>query len=304
MKLSNLTTLWLGFPRGYLSDWATQRWVQLTGRYIVPEQEAWLIGPMGKPAKIGKSFFQELADEANLEVDVSSPARGLVQDFHALSGPGFDASSVNASIIDFYEHTSVYDLDVWAEWQAAFRPFGSLIALIFSRRLQQLNVPLSALDASHGMTSDIIQLVDKATKEVLYTAWVRELKGSGNVLYAGSYSFCQPPQSLGPCVKVVFPLPNGNAVVIMKPEVHSDGSFSLTSAGSGFGEPGFYFVVRNANSTTSARYVRAFREVIHVFAAEDNGVRADHVLKLWGITFLRLHYRLRKIEALAGRLDQ
>jgi len=304
MKNSHLSTPWLGFPQGYLSDWITQRWVQFTGRYIKPEQEAWLIGPMGKPTEIGKNFFHEFADDADLEIDASSPDRGLVQDFHALSDPGFDANSVNANIIDFYEHTSAYDLDVWAEWQAAFRPFGSLIALIFSRRLQQLNVPLSALDASHGMTSDIIQLVDKATKEVLYTAWVRQLKGSGNVLYAGSYSFCQPPQCSRLCVKVVFPLPNGNAVVIMKPKVHSDGSFSLTSAGDGFGEPGFYFVTRNADSSTSARYVRAFREVIRVYAAEDNAVRADHVLKLWGMPFLRLHYRLRKTGELAGRLDQ
>lgn len=294
MKLSNLTNPWLGSPHGYLSDWLTQRWVQLTGRCIDPKQEAWLMGPMGNPAKIGKSFFQELADEANLEVDVSSPHCGLVQDFHALSGPDFDANNVNVSVIEFYEHTSDYDLDVWAEWQAAFRPFGSLIACIFSCRLQQLNVPLSALDVSHGMTSDIIQLADKTTKEVLYTAWVRELRGNRNVLYAGSYSFCQPPQSHGPCVKVVFPLPNGNAVVIMKPEVHPDGSFSLISAGHKFGEPGFYFVARNADSSISSRYVRAFREVIQVYSAEDNGVRADHVLKLWGITFLRLHYRLRK----------
>ena len=294
MKTSSFSTPWLGASYGYLSDWVTQRWVQLTGRCIDPKQEAWLMGPMGKPAKIGKSFFQELADEANLEVDVSSSGRGLVQDFHALSAPDFDTKSVSASIIEFYEHTSVYDLDVWAEWQTAFRPFGSLIAWVFSRRLQQLNLPLSALDVSHGMTSDIIQLVDKKTKKVLYTAWVRELRGSGNVLYAGSYSFCQPPQSAGPCVKVVFPLPNGNAVVIMKPKVYPDGSFSLTSAGYEFGQPGFYFVTRNADSSISSRYVRAFREVIQVYAAEDNGVRADHVLKLWGITFLRLHYRLRK----------
>ncbi|HJR62075.1 MAG TPA: hypothetical protein VJ803_00120, partial [Gemmatimonadaceae bacterium] len=40
-----------------------------------------------------------------------------------------------------------------------------------------------------------------------------------------------------------------------------------------------------------ARYLRALRESIHVYAATD-GVRADHVLTLFGATFLRLHYRL------------
>jgi hypothetical protein len=297
MKISNFSSPWLGFPHGYLSDWMTQRWVQFTGRYINLEKETWLSGPMGKPAKIGKRFFHELADEASLEIDASSPERGLIRDFHVLSSPIFNSTSVEANIIDFYEHTSRYDLDAWAEWCGMFRPFGSLIALVFSRRLQQLNVPLSALDTSNGITSDIIQLVDKVTREVCYTAWVRELKGSGDVLYAGSYSLCLMPQYIGHCVKVVFPLPNGNAIVIMKPEVHPDGSFSLTSAGREFGEPGFYFVVRNANGSTSSRYVRALHEVIRVYAAEDAGVRADHVLKLWGMTFLRLHYRLRKKAA-------
>ena len=299
MKISHLSTPWLGLSQGYLSDWVTQRWVQLTRHLINPAQEKWLAGPMGKPTGIGKNFFQKLAREAGLDVNTSSPGRGLLPDFRDLASSTFDANAVAAGVVDFYEHTANYDLDVWAEWAGAFRPFGWLLAFIFSRRLQQLNVPLSALDTSRGITSDIIQLLDGKTGAVVYTAWVRELKGSGNVLYAGNYSLCRPPRFDGSCVKVVFPLPNGNAVVIMKPEVHSDGSFSLTSAGQGFGEPGFYFVVRNPSGSISSRYVRALRETIRVYAAEEAGVRADHVLKLWGMTFLRLHYRLRQKHAAA-----
>jgi len=46
-------------------------------------------------------------------------------------------------------------------------------------------------------------------------------------------------------------LPNGNAIVIMKPESHPDGSFSLTSTGEGFGDPGFYFVVHARDGMAS-----------------------------------------------------
>ena len=37
------------------------------------------------------------------------------------------------------------------------------------------------------------------------------------------------------------------------------------------------------------------RGSIRVYAADgaEGTVRADHVLTLWGVTFLRLHYRLR-----------
>jgi hypothetical protein len=96
-----------------------------------------------------------------------------------------------------------------------------------------------------------------------------------------------------PCVKVVFPLPNGNAIVLMKPESHADGSFSLTSSGTRFGDPGFYFTVHGRDGTVWARYVRAMKERITVYAAERNTARADHVLWLWGKQFLRLHYRMR-----------
>lgn len=40
------------------------------------------------------------------------------------------------------------------------------------------------------------------------------------------------------------------------------------------------------------RYLRSLRESIHVYE-HDGQIRADHVLSLWGLTFLRLHYRLR-----------
>ena len=44
-----------------------------------------------------------------------------------------------------------------------------------------------------------------------------------------------------------------------------------------------------------ARYVASMKDSIRVYAAPDaeGAVRADHVLTLWGATFLRLHYRLR-----------
>ncbi|HEX8718461.1 MAG TPA: hypothetical protein VF722_15965 [Gemmatimonadaceae bacterium] len=105
-------------------------------------------------------------------------------------------------VADFHERTAAFELDAWAEWCGLFRPFGRLLALLFSRRLQQLNIPLTGLDTSRGMTSEIIQLVDPTTGAVRVTAWVRRLLGTGNVLYAGSYSLCQVPGFDGPCVRV------------------------------------------------------------------------------------------------------
>jgi hypothetical protein len=54
---------------------------------------------------------------------------------------------------------------------------------------------------------------------------------------------CRMPGFDGPCVKVSFPLPNGSANVIMRPESAPDGSFTGRSAGTRFDNPGFYFFV-------------------------------------------------------------
>jgi hypothetical protein len=144
------------------------------------------------------------------------------------------------------------------------------------------------------MTSNVISMADPASGKIVETAWVRQLHANDNVLYAGSYSVCNIPGQRSPCVKVVFPLPNGNAIVLMKPEAHADGSLSVKSIGSEFGDPGFYFVVHDGAGMIHARYVPSLKEEIRVYAAEPLTVRADHTLWLWGKEFLRLHYRMRK----------
>ncbi len=285
--------LWLGERHGYLSDWPTQRWVKMTGQPVNLARHDWLNGPLGKTRGIGPSYFSELARERGLQILSDDQAKGLVRSIHDLAGPDFDPGTVDAGVADFYERTSTYELDAWSEWSGAFRPFGWLLAFLFSRRLQQLNVPLSPLDTALGMTSQVLYIVDPATKTIVYTAWLRELSGTGNVLYAGTYSVCQIPGASGPCLKVVFPLPNGNAIVLMKPESTGDGSLALVSRGRGFGDPGFYFVVHGTDDFAWARYVRALRETIRVYADAHGEARADHELFLWGVTFLRLHYRLR-----------
>ena len=283
---------WLGDTRGYLSDWVTQRWVQLTGRRVRITDHPWLQGPSGDPAGIGASFYERLAARSGLEVEEGN-SRGLMRSFAELSGPGFDPAAVDPSIVRFYERTSEYRLDAWSHWCGAFRPFGWLLAHIFSRRLQQLNVPLSPLDTSRGLSSRVIALVDPRTREPRHTGWVREITPRNQVVYVGDYSTCIPPGFPGSCVKVVFPLPNGSATVVLRPESHPDGSLTLHSSGRRFGDPGFYFVVLDSREPDRAwvRYVPTMRERIHVYV-DDGDLHTDHFFRIWGLRYLQLHYRM------------
>ena len=44
---------------------------------------------------------------------------------------------LSKDVAQFYERTSEYDIDAWSEWSGPFRPLGSLLASLFSRRLEQ-----------------------------------------------------------------------------------------------------------------------------------------------------------------------
>jgi hypothetical protein len=218
----------------------------------------------------------------------------LLPSFAALAGDGFDPKSVDPAVAEFYERSTNFELDAWAEWSGLFRPFGFLVVAIFSRRLEQLNLPLSALDTSWGMTSEVVRVTDPATGKIRANAWIRTLAKTGRIIYVGSYSVARPPEAAGPCIKTVFPLPNGNAIVLLRPHTQPDGSLLLTSEGQRFGGPGFYFTVHGPGAVVRARYVRSFRERIHVFSTGNGVVRADHTMSLWGLKCLHLHYRLRR----------
>lgn len=283
----------LGERRGVLSDWITQRWVRVTGRSIDISAHRWLEGPAGDRRVIGSDFFARLAEREGLILIDNDEPRGLLTDFSSLQGPSFRLEGIRPEVAKFYEQTSQFDLDVWSEWHRGFRPFGGALMAIFSRRLEQLNMPLSGIETSEGVRSRVLHLVD-STGAIRHTAWVRSVISTGRTLYAGSYSLASVPGHPSPCVKVVFPLPNGNATVVMKPAVLSDGSFTLESSGEAFGDPGFYFLVESDNGRTSVRYVRAMRELIRVYVDERDELRADHDLRLFGAVFLRLRYRMRR----------
>ena len=106
---------------------------------------------------------------------------------------------------------------------------------------------------------------------------------------------CVRATSRGISTSVVqLPLPNGSANVIMRPESTPDGSFTVRSSGTGFGDPGFYFFVESASGEGWARFLKALKVDIRVYVDPRGQLRADHNLQFWDRTFLRLHCRMRR----------
>lgn len=281
---------------GSAIQWVFRTWVRLWGEQVKKGDAVWLEGPTGTSDKIGASFYEALQQRVDVEWVKNEANSGLMKDFDKLASQFLNPTDIDLRIKDFYQQTVNYQLDAWSHWSWLFRPFAWILVHFVSRNIQQLNLPVNPLETSRGMTSDIIQLRDKCTGETIYTCWLRKILPSNDVIYAGFYSTCRPPNYPGECVKVVFPLPKGSATVILRPIAHADGSLELSSSGKRFGDPGYYRVLQLDENTQKVRYIRAMKETIRVYVDSQGILRTDHLFKFWNLDMLKLHYKLRRIE--------
>jgi hypothetical protein len=269
-------------------------WVRLTGRLVRKSDAAWLAGPLGGRERIGTEIYERVAQAEGLLIRTPRNA-GLLENFNVLRGPNFNPDAVHPDIRHFYEHAAEYQLDVWSEVSLTGRFFLWLLVEFISRRMDQLNFPLSSLEVSKGMTSEVVQLVDPLSGRVVNTGWLRRLKSSGRVIYAGLYSPTQLPDEPGPCVKVTFPC-RGSANVYLNPVAHPDGSFGLVSSGSAFGRTGFYRMIDGGPDHYIVRHVRTLRELFHVYVDAEGVLRTDHTVFFLGLTIIRLHYKITRVS--------
>lgn len=262
------------------------------GRVVREGDVPWLLGPIGGPY-IGDRPYAACAEREGLDLVRDATEGGLVPDFEALRGPSFDPSAVEPAVRRFYEQTANHRMDMWAE-----SPFPANIGLwllvaTISRRVNQLNFPVGALETAHGMSSEIV-LLREPSGAIRYTGWFRKLVGSGRVVYTGFYMTQRVPEHDSPCVKVVFPMPGGNATVVLRPAISPAGRFQLISAGSSFGDVGFYRVLGLGGGRLRVWRVRSLTERFEVYCDDEGVLRCDHVVRFLGLTALRLHYRIEE----------
>src|SRR3954468_16757619 len=105
--------IWLGSKRGYVTDWFTQQWVQLTGHQVSLASKPWLAGPIAPTTGIGPDYFASLASDEGLRLHTPNGAAGVIPVFTSLRGAVFEPSTVHPSVANFYEHTAAYELDAW-----------------------------------------------------------------------------------------------------------------------------------------------------------------------------------------------
>jgi hypothetical protein len=264
--------------------------VILLGRRVSRMEEPWLDTPLGDSVLIGAGVYEQIARDEHLEMRIV-PDAGLIADFDALRGPTFDPSLVHPRIRHFYEHASQYQLEAWSEVALVGQFFLWLLVEFISQRMDQLNFPISPLEMARGMSSQVIQLREPASGRLVYTGWLRKLKSSGMVMFAGIYSVAKVPGETNPVVKVTFP-DRGSANVYLVPLNHPGGSFGLDSSGSGFGRSGFYRVIASGKDHLRVRNFKTLHERFHVYEDKEGVLRTDHRISFLGMTIVRLHYKM------------
>lgn len=279
----------LAFTMQKFQDWFTQQWVIFTGRKINPINENWLMGPFGELNGIGEEFIHQLAKKENLVIPKNIKSKGLLTSIKELNLPDEELQKLSQKVIDFYEKTSNYDLVFEATWNPFFKLFGFVINRLFSKRINQLNIPLQN-KKQENLESEIIQLIDKKTEELKYTIWLRKIESTGKVIYSGIYETCELP-SHQTCIKAVFPLPKGNATVIMKTSVGSNNELILDSSGKKFGDAGFYFLLNDSKNNHWAKFVSSFTDTLIIREIEENLI-ATQTLKLWNIKVSEFNYKI------------
>jgi hypothetical protein len=276
--------------------------VRLTGRKIRKSEAPWLDCVLGKPGVIGTGVYQRIAEEEKLEIG-QPPDAGLIANFENLRGPSFDPERVDPRIRHFYEHTALYKLEVWSEVYFAGKFVLWLLVEFISRRMDQLNFPISSLEVAKGMTSEIVQLREPGSGRLAYTGWLRRFRATGKVIYAGLYSETQMPGEANPCVKVTFPC-YGSSSVYLRPCAYADGTFGLVSTGAAFGRSGFYRVVESGADHWRVRNFTTLHEIFHVYADEDGILRTDHEITFVGLTILKLHYKMTLAQKANAQFSQ
>lgn len=275
-------------------DIAAQTWMLLTSRPVPRDRFPWLLGPAAGNDVVGHGWVDQEAAAIGGRT-VTGPDLGLLPDFSVLAGPGFDAAQVHPKIVDFYQHTSRWQLDLWSEWSPLAWPLGWLLTAMWSERLQQLSLPMRPLDVSFGMDSRVVHL-QGGDGRVVGAAWLRTMRKTGTTTYSGLYGVTQLPAQQQPSVRVVFPLPRGCLSVFLRPSVDQSGALHLESPSGSFGEDGAYLVLERGDGKINARRV-PIAEHFHLYVDEAGDVRTDHFVRLWNVPTIRLHYRLRRIAS-------
>ncbi|SDZ23343.1 YndJ family protein [Thermoactinomyces sp. DSM 45892] len=222
--------------------------------------------------KIGDEICQQIVD-----LNETAP-KGLVDDVRLFT-PNVDVSLLSPTILDFYQHTERYRLMARIHWSYWFTPFAFFYHL-FSRRFQQLNLPISRKPVEMlGSISPISEELDGREKP---RAWLRKV--GEEVIFVALYSY---HQSQGRTyMNISLPLP-GSAMIGILEWKQMGRDLQITSeALIPSSDSGIYLTCKMFTWKLPLRERFWIREI------KPGKMEARHKMWIFGVPFLRVRYEI------------
>ncbi|WP_238014246.1 hypothetical protein KZZ52_11850 [Dactylosporangium sp. AC04546] len=266
--------------------------VSLLAEKVPAEQLPFVVPLEARTRYVGTGYVKELAEATGGVYREAAPDVGIVASLDALEGPGFDPALVHPGVREFYEHTTRFSLDIVPRWRTWVRPGYLLYRTLVARPLGQANVPMNQREAQRGIRSRIDTISDPGSDIVSTRGWIRSYAETDEAMYVGIYTTYRHDDR--GYVSVGFPLPQANFTATLAPKQRDGGGLKLTSKG-GDGQTGHYlsYVDPDGRDLTTLA-VHGFTEELDVYV-RDGQLRADHAFALFGLPFLTLEYRIKRV---------
>ncbi|KPB05998.1 YndJ family protein [Bacillus sp. CHD6a] len=194
-----------------------------------------------------------------------------------------DVKALPYAIVHFYEKTERYQLVASVKWSAWFKPLAWCYKWI-STKMQQLNLPISSTPTEMTYTIRAVDSSIDGRKNP--RAWVRQVENQ--TVFVAIYS--QHETEGRTYMNIALPLPYSSMIGVLQLDAEDVGSLVLSSEGKG--DPGVYLAV--------GRTIFKLPLSEHFIIKEKRAgvLTAEHNMKIFGVPFLRVDYRIdEKIDS-------
>lgn len=269
-------------------DHVTQIWIRFLGRKVTYETDPWIFGPTSILMYRDISLNRTIQNNADY---LFSPSNGIIDSISSFGFTEKELKRIHPIILDFYTHTSQFNMDMSFHWSTLFKPLAYTVKFLFSRRLQQMNIPIISSNQVLKTHSFIVK-IDEKKNEKSQNLWVRKFLNANEIIFSGIYSIASTKQK-DHLIKVQFPLPNGNATIFLEKSVLQNGNLELASKGLHFGDSGFYFFLKKGESYY-VKYVKSMHEKLSLTVKDTSTIKGIHEFFFYGRKFLTINYSLYK----------
>src|SRR6516165_3889665 len=268
--------------------------VSLLAEQVRAEDLPFVVPRESRSRYVGTGYVRELAEVLGGRYVADAPDVGIVASVSELAGPDLDPAGIDPLVVEFYEHTTRFTLDIVPQWRLWVRPGYLLYRSVVARPLGQANVPMNQRETWRGIRSRIDAISAEDDGVVAIRGWIRSFADTDEPIYVGIYTTYR--RDGRGYVSVSFPLPQASFTATLLPRARADGGLVLTSR-SELDQPGHYLAhIDPATKELTVLAVRGFAEQLDVYV-QDGELRAEHAFSVFGLPFLVLHYRIHRKPA-------